>query len=187
MVVGDFNQDGKQDLAVLSASGPGSVGSVNVYLGNGDGTFQAPKNAPVAAIGSGPTASRLLATGDFNRDGVADLVATNAALNQVAVSSGMAMGRSRRQCRIRLAMRALECGGRGHQPGWIPRSCRGLGRYRFGQHSSGNGDGTFQPFIPVALGSSQVGSVALGDFDQDGWPDLATTSAPDNQVYIRLT
>ena len=71
--MGDFNGDGKQDLAVLSAAG---TGSVNIYLGNGDGTFQAAKNYPVAASTS---ASRLLAIGDFNRDGIQDLVATNSA------------------------------------------------------------------------------------------------------------
>src|SRR5271156_6463654 len=37
VVVGDFNGDGRQDLAVLSAAG---AGSVNIYLGNGNGTFQ---------------------------------------------------------------------------------------------------------------------------------------------------
>ena len=41
-----------------------------------------------------------------------------------------------------------------------------------------------RPFTTAPTGSSQVGSVALGDFNGDGWPDLATTSAPDNSVYI---
>src|SRR5580658_266464 len=82
VVVGDFNGDGKQDLAVLSAAG---AGSVNIYLGNGNGTFQAAKNYPVAPSTSG---SRLLAIGDFNRDGVQDLVATNAFLNKIAVLLG---------------------------------------------------------------------------------------------------
>ena len=50
----------------------------------------------------------------------------------------------------------------------------------------GNGDGTFKPYVTAYTGASQVGSVALGDFNGDGWPDLATTSAPDNSVYILL-
>ena len=74
VVVGDFNGDGKQDLAVLSAAG---TGSVNIYLGNGNGTFQAARNYPVATSTS---ASRLLAVGDFNQDGIQDLVATNSGL-----------------------------------------------------------------------------------------------------------
>src|SRR5271156_2117611 len=82
VVVGDFNGDGRQDLAVLSAAG---AGSVNIYLGNGNGTFQAAKNYPVAPSTSG---SRLLAIGDFNRDGIQDLVATNSFINNVAVILG---------------------------------------------------------------------------------------------------
>ena len=186
VVVGDFNQDGKQDLAVLSASGPGSVGSVNVYLGNGDGTFQAPKNVPVAAIGSGPTASRLLATGDFNRDGVADLVATNAALNQVAVLIGNGDGTFQKAVPYTVGNAPWNVVvGDINQDGFLDLA---VASDATGSASIllGNGDGTFQTFIPIALGSSQVGSVALGDFNKDGWPDLATTSAPDNQIYISI-
>ena len=50
----------------------------------------------------------------------------------------------------------------------------------------GNGDGTFKSAIFVPTGASQVGSVALGDFNGDGFLDLATTSAPDNGVYVLL-
>ena len=134
VVVGDFNGDGNQDLAVLSANG---IGSVNIYLGKGDGTFQAAKNFKVATANS---ASRLLAIGDFNRDGIEDLVATNSSLNQVAVILGNGDGTFKqfnvtkhsgnRFCTV-------ECCGWGSQQRWIPGPGRGLGRYRFGHHSSG--------------------------------------------------
>jgi hypothetical protein len=71
VVVGDFNGDGKQDLAVLSAAG---IGSVNIYLGNGRRNFPGSQELPGSGLTSG---SRLLAIGDFNRDGIQDLVATN--------------------------------------------------------------------------------------------------------------
>ena len=105
VVVGDFNGDGDQDLAVLSAQG---IGSVNIYLGNGDGTFQAAKNYPVAASTS---SSRLLAVGDFNRDGIQDLVATNSGLNQVAVILGNGNGSFQTPSYYTVGLLALERGG----------------------------------------------------------------------------
>ena len=68
VAVGDFNGDGKPDLAVANAFDPGSV---SVLLGNGDGTFQAPVSF---ATGSDPAAVVL---GDFNGDGKADLLWRN--------------------------------------------------------------------------------------------------------------
>ena len=63
VAIGDFNGDGKADLAVGHLAG----NNVSVLLGNGDGTFQAAVNY---AAGSGP---RSVAIGDFNGDGKADL------------------------------------------------------------------------------------------------------------------
>src|SRR5258708_3789535 len=63
VAVGDFNGDGLQDLAVANESSS----DVSVLLGNGDGTFQAPRNF---AVGDSPIS---IAVGDFNGDGVWDL------------------------------------------------------------------------------------------------------------------
>jgi hypothetical protein len=41
IVVGDFNGDGNLDFAQVNYNG-GGAGSVNVFLGKGDGTFQKP-------------------------------------------------------------------------------------------------------------------------------------------------
>jgi len=180
VVVGDFNGDGKQDLAVLSADG---IGSVNIYLGIGDGTFQTPKNYPVAASISG---SRLLAIGDFNRDGIQDLVASNAGLDQVAVLLGNGDGSFNAPL-----YNAVGSGPWNVVVGDINQDgIQDLAIASDGTGSIsvlvGNGDGTFQPVSYVATAGSQVGSVAIGDFNGDGYPDLATTSGPDNAVYVQL-
>jgi hypothetical protein len=60
VAVGDFNGDGKADLAVDSGGG-----NVSVLLGNGDGTFQAAADTR--------TNSGSIAVGDFNGDGKADI------------------------------------------------------------------------------------------------------------------
>jgi FG-GAP repeat len=46
IVAGDFNGDGKLDLAVTNTPNGNASGVVSLYLGNGDGTLQAPINSP---------------------------------------------------------------------------------------------------------------------------------------------
>ena len=66
VAMGDFNGDGRADLAVANDDS----NNVSVLLGNGDGTFQAPRSFPA---GSGPFS---VAVGDFNGDGLPDLAST---------------------------------------------------------------------------------------------------------------
>ena len=65
VAVGDFNGDGKLDLAVANYGDyfHGSGSGVSVLLGNGNGTFQPAQSFPA---GINPTS---VAVGDFNGDG----------------------------------------------------------------------------------------------------------------------
>jgi hypothetical protein len=65
-VTGDFNGDGKLDVAI-----PLSIG-VAILLGNGDGTFSSLNIIDIGAVSVPGTAS--LAVGDFNGDSKLDLV-----------------------------------------------------------------------------------------------------------------
>jgi hypothetical protein len=75
VAVGDFNGDGKPDLAVANSS-------VSVLLGNGDGTFQAAVNYL-----AGPY-STSVAVGDFNGDGKLDLALTDESGSSASVLVG---------------------------------------------------------------------------------------------------
>ena len=79
IVVGDFNNDGKQDLAVGGANG---ATAVNVFLGNGDGTFTAAPNA----LSSGSALS--LNVADVNGDGKLDLIVADASSNRLIALLG---------------------------------------------------------------------------------------------------
>jgi hypothetical protein len=82
VVVGDFNGDGKLDIAVTDLSS----NAVLVLLGNGDGTFGAPAAIPV---GNQPQA---IIVGDFNNDGKLDLAVANSGDGTITLLLGKGDG-----------------------------------------------------------------------------------------------
>ena len=78
VLTGDFNGDGKLDLAMADSSG----NAVIIVLGNGDGTFGMPMTIPV---GSDPVA---IVAGDFNNDGKLDLAVANSGDSNVTLLLG---------------------------------------------------------------------------------------------------
>ena len=72
---GDFNGDGKLDLAVANADS----NNVSILLGTGTGSFGAATNF---GVGTGP---RSVAVGDFTGDGTLDLAVANLGSNNVSI------------------------------------------------------------------------------------------------------
>src|SRR5262249_50385632 len=66
-VAGDFNGDGPLDLAGFGSNGISA--GVEPWLNSGNGTFQAPTFIPAGGVSLSSQA-----TGDFNGDGIPDLV-----------------------------------------------------------------------------------------------------------------
>ncbi|MDQ3193734.1 MAG: FG-GAP-like repeat-containing protein [Bacteroidota bacterium] len=77
----DFNGDKKLDLA---SSHLGDSASINVWFGNGDGTFQ-PKQYYYAPASTDLQNSRGLTSADINNDGFDDIVLVNGASHTLAV------------------------------------------------------------------------------------------------------
>ena len=171
---GDFNHDGKMDLAVTS-----SGGSVSVLLSNGNGTFQPAVSYPA---GGGPEA---IAVGDYNGDGNLDLVVANSTDNNVSVLLGNGDGTF--QAAVNYAV--------GNDPdALVVGDFNGDGQLDLliGDSTDnsvtvllGNGDGTLQTAVSYAVGSAPVSAVA-GDFNGDGWLDVAVANSADNTVSVLL-
>ncbi|HMD83957.1 MAG TPA: VCBS repeat-containing protein [Terriglobia bacterium] len=172
VAVADFNGDGKLDLAVMN----GGSNNVSVLLGNGDGTFQAAVNYDV-----GPNPNRGIVVGDFNGDGKPDLAVSDSGSNEVSVllgngdgtfqaavnygvgmyPSGIAVGDFNRDGKLDLVVPNQNC------PEGGPCGASTVSVLL------GNGDGTFQPHVDYAVGSSDPNWVTVGDFNGDGKLDLA--------------
>jgi hypothetical protein len=74
IVSGDFNGDGKVDLVVLLPN----TNQLAVFLGNGDGTFQAAKYVTIALPSGQVFATSPIVAADYNQVGKLDLVAVSA-------------------------------------------------------------------------------------------------------------
>jgi hypothetical protein len=162
IIAGDFNNDGKMDLATVA----GFVSQISVLLGNGDGTFQTHVEYPT---GSHPTA---IAEADLNHDGKLDLVIADLNDNKVAVLLGNGDGTF--QAHVDYAT--------GNGPSGVAIGDFNLdGKLDLAVADNGdgtvaillgNGDGTFQGPIPFPT-AINPNSVVAGDFNADGKLDLA--------------
>jgi beta-lactam-binding protein with PASTA domain len=166
IAAGDFNGDGFLDLAVPSNYGP--TPDVDIFFGNGDGTFQ-PK-VPLY-IGGVVTA---VAVQDLNGDGHPDLVVTNAAIGSVFVLLGNGDGTFQAPVAYNIGagsndVAIADINGDG-KPDIVVPAGGGV------DVLLGNGDGTFQPAIFTVTYDGSYTGIAIGDFNGDGKPDVAILS-----------
>jgi FG-GAP-like repeat/Abnormal spindle-like microcephaly-assoc'd, ASPM-SPD-2-Hydin len=153
--VGDFNNDGKLDVAV------GSGSEIDIYLGKGDGTF----SGPVKTLSVTPVASMLAA--DFNGDGKLDLAVLDG-IGNTTVFLGKGDGSMVQKQVFRSSTTALVAGDfNGDAKLDLVVSGSTVDIYL------GNGDGTFGSPQRISPGSYAGGGPAVGDFNGDGYLDLA--------------
>jgi len=185
IVVGDFNGDGKLDLAIatLDLNVAGS-GSVIILLGNGDGTFTQAASPPISL----PSASAIAAA-DFNGDGKLDLAVTSNGRNTVSILLGNGNGTftpaTGSPIPVGNTPDALAVGD------FLGSGKLGLAVANFTDNTvtilAGNGDGTFsQPTgSPVAVGKGPQ-SITVADFNGSGRLGFATANLTDGSVSVFL-
>ena len=74
VVAGDFNHDGKLDLATSNENAPSGTNNVSLFLNNGNGGFAGAVNFSILG---GISTPQYLAVGDFDGDGRPDLITSN--------------------------------------------------------------------------------------------------------------
>ena len=174
IVVGDFNGDGKSDIAIANHTNS----SVTVLLGNGDGTFTA---APSPATGGYPNS---IAVGDFNGDGNLDLVTANGD-NSLTVLLGNGDGSF-------TAAPSLTAGSRPQFAAVGDFNGDGnadLAVANAGDETVsillGHGDGTFSAAASPGTGGFPT-AIAIADLNGDGKSDLAVTNFYSNSITVLL-
>ncbi|WP_263382846.1 FG-GAP repeat domain-containing protein [Granulicella arctica] len=188
--VGDFNGDGHQDLAVTNVG----AGTVSILTGDGTGVFTA--QTPVA-VGYQPYE---ITVGDFNNDGALDLAVTNFGANNttpgqivVLLNNGRGGFPVAKQVvtPVGLDPIALVTGNFGVDGNLglvVANSYEGSVGLLLG-----NGDGSFQPQVVYSTntGSQTQGNngsipyaAAVGDFNNDGFPDVVVATLNSSSVTI---
>jgi hypothetical protein len=187
MAVGDFNGDGKLDLAVGDSPAAEHPSSVNVLLGNGDGSFQTFVPYILSSPGS-ITAPIGVAIGDLNGDGKADLVVTPLyATLQVLLGNGDGTFQTPVAYGTHYARSPVigDFNGDGKLDVAFVDFTTGYGTANRTGVLLGNGDGTFGEELLSGTGSAPLG-IAAGDFNRDGKLDLATADSAGNTTSVML-
>ncbi len=189
LVLGDYNHDNILDIAVANQGDKLSVHLGNGSGGQGDGTFPAIVGY---TMGSDPND---IATADFNRDRIQDLVIANNGDNTVSVSIGNGSGGQGDGTFAGKVDYAVGAGPKGvttadiNGDGIIDIISTNYDddtvSLLLGNGSGGKGDGTFATKVDFGVGNGPR-DLIIYDFNADGILDIAVSHWFDSKIVILL-
>jgi hypothetical protein len=183
--INDVNDDGSGDLVIPTISG------LNLLLGNGDGTFRAgPTNSyafPADTVFTqyGQPVPYPWALADFNSDGRVDIAFLNRTANTILLLFGNGDGSFQEPVSFAVTgesygLSTADFNDDGRPDLLVTSTVSINSPEQSGEFLVflGNGDGTFAS--PVSTSCNLLGSpsaFAVGDFNEDGFPDVAAISS----------
>src|SRR5688572_8562069 len=190
-LVGDFNEDGKPDLAVTNCNflNTGFESTVAILIGNGNGSFAAPVQMPV------PGQPHFIAAADFNADGITDLAVTGKFSLGVFLflgqgSNGVGNGTFAPPTFHSTGQQPFQIvAGDYDEDGIVDlavalNNVPRIGVMR-GQGSNGVWNGSFS--VPTGYNLLSLGrGISQGDFNSDGILDLVATEYVANRIAVFL-
>ncbi len=179
LATGDFNKDGKLDLAVAN----GSTQTIQILLGNGDGTFTTGTSFTVgSSITSLPTS---IAVGDFNKDGNLDLVVGVSPDSILDVFFGDGTGNFTLANTITSVVNPVSVAVTDFNLDGFPDLVVANGQDNTVTVFLGRGNGTFWiTNTPLATALSIPVQVLTSDFNNDGYADVMIVNSQNNTLTI---
>jgi len=177
MAVGDLNDDGRPDVAIVNEGSAEGDGELSILLSHGDGTFDKP--APVLA-GSMSTA---VVIADFNGDHHDDVAVANAGSDNVAVFLGDGAGHlsARIDSDVGVPATGVAAGDvneDGHED-LIVSTANGI------TVMLGDGHGNFTTDDSFVAGNNPS-DVAVADLNDDGHLDVAVSNSRSADASVLL-
>lgn len=182
IAAGDFNHDGKTDIAC--AGWQYYPGGVSVLVGIGDGSFNSPVFYPIQPVGSGTS---VLAIADFNGDGKPDIASANYDGYDTSVFLGNGDGTFKAAKNYPASINPIGIA-TGDFNGDGIQDISVLAGYNLSAQVTvliGKGDGTFGGHVNQVIHNDPY-FMATGDFNGDGKPDIAVTNFGNPGVSVLL-
>ncbi|MCK9426589.1 MAG: FG-GAP-like repeat-containing protein [Ignavibacteriaceae bacterium] len=171
---GDYDNDGYLDILLTGYTLSGPVSQI--YKNNGDGTFTLLTSVSLPGVGNSS-----VAWGDYDNDGKLDILLTGNSfgtrISKIYKNNGNGIFTEQTSVSLKGVSNSSVAWGDYDNDGNLDILLTGLNDLS-GQVSiiyKNNGDGTFTEQTSVFLAGVEQGSVAWGDYDNDGYLDILLT------------